>query len=60
VAVAHRVLIVIYHVLLTEQPYADLGADDCERQDTQRQQHQHVRRLEQLGDVVSLTLTQPA
>jgi hypothetical protein len=60
VAVAHSILIVMYHVLRTGQPYADLGADDFDQLDAQRLRGHHVRRLEQLGYVVTLTPAQPA
>jgi transposase len=63
VAVAHSVLVVIYHMRRNQRPYTDLGADYFDRLDTARleRQHvrrlerQHVRRLEQLGYTVTLT-----
>jgi transposase len=55
VAVAHSLLVVIYHVLQTRQPYAELGVDYFNRPDTGRIQRHHVRRLEQLGYTVTLT-----
>jgi len=55
VAVAHRVLVVIYHMLRDQQPYTDLGADYFERLDAARLERHHVRRLEQLGYTVTLT-----
>jgi transposase len=55
VALAHRLLRVIYHVLRTKTPYHELGADYLERQDADRLQRQYVRRLEHLGFVVTLT-----
>jgi hypothetical protein len=42
-------------VLRDQQPYRDLGADSCDRLDTARIERHHVRRLEQLGDTVTLT-----
>jgi len=54
-AVAHSLLIVIYHVLRTKQPYADLGADYFDQLDATRIERHHVRRLEQLGYTVTLT-----
>ena len=55
VAVAHSLLVVIYHVLQTRQPYAELGIDYFDQLDTARIQRHHVRRLEQLGYSVTLT-----
>src|ERR687885_2548734 len=49
IAVAHSLLVVIYHVLRTGQPYAELGADYFDRLDATRIERHHVRRLEQLG-----------
>ena len=55
VAVAHSLLIVIYHVLRNGTPYAELGVDYFNNLDTARMQRHHVRRLEQLGYKVVLT-----
>jgi hypothetical protein len=60
VAVAHSVLVIIYHMLRDHRPYHDLGADYFERIDTAQLQRHHVRRLEQLGYTVTLTPTQVA
>jgi transposase len=55
VAVAHPLLVIIYHLLRDQQPYTDLGADYFDRWDTARIERHHVRRLEQLGYTVTLT-----
>ncbi|HEY7357922.1 MAG TPA: IS110 family transposase [Ktedonobacterales bacterium] len=55
VAVAHSLLVIIYHILRTKQPYTDLGVDYFDRLDAERIQRQHVHRLEQLGYTVTLT-----
>jgi transposase len=55
IAVAHSVLVIVYHVLSRKQPYTDLGADYFDRLDRERQERQYVRRLEQLGYRVTLT-----
>jgi transposase len=57
VAVAHSLLVSIYHMLRTHQPYQDLGPDYLEQLDHQRLQRHYVRRLEQLGFAVTLTAT---
>jgi transposase len=54
VALAHKVLVIIYHILRTKKPYTDLGADYFEQQDRERIQRHHLRRLEQLGYTVTL------
>lgn len=55
VAVAHSVLVIIYHILRTGQPYADLGPDYFDRLDADRLQRHHVHRLRELGYEVTLT-----
>ncbi len=54
-AVAHSVLVIIYHVLRTRKPYSDLGADYFQKQDTQRLTQRSLRQLEALGYEVTLT-----
>ena len=54
VAVAHSVLVIIYHMLRDQRPYADLGPDYFDQLDAARLQRHHVRRLEQLGFTVTL------
>ena len=55
IAVAHSVLVIIYHVLRTKKPYTDLGADYFEKLDMTRIRQHHVQRLEQLGYRVTMT-----
>ena len=54
-AVAHSVLVIIYHVLSDKQPYRDLGADYFDKMDKERLTRQALRRLEALGYDVSLS-----
>jgi transposase len=54
-ALALKVLVILYHVLQEKKPYTDLGAGYFDKLDTSRIQRHHVRRLEQLGSIVSLT-----
>jgi transposase len=54
VAVAHSLIVIIYHLLKEGVPYADLGADYFGTLDVDRLQRHHVRRLEQLGYAVTL------
>lgn len=54
-AVAHTLLVIIYHMLRDHVPYADLGPDYFDRLDQARVERHHVRRLEQLGYTVTLS-----
>jgi transposase len=54
-AVAHRVLVILYHMLREQRPYTDLGEDYFAQLDAARLQRQYVRRLEQLGYAVILS-----
>jgi transposase len=59
-AVAHSILVIAYYVLRHQQPYRELGADYFEQRDAARLERYHVRRLEQLGYVVTLASPTPA
>ncbi len=59
-AVAHKLLVIIYHVLRTKKPYAELGADYFDQLDKARIERRSVQRLEQLGYTVTLTPKQVA
>src|SRR5262249_13385002 len=54
IALAHPILVIIYHVMRDQRPYPDLGADYFDRLETARIERYHVRRLEQLGHTVTL------
>jgi transposase len=54
-AVAHSLLVIIYHVLCDKQPYSDLGADYFDKVDKERLTRQALRRLEAMGYAVTLT-----
>ena len=59
VAVAHTVLVIIYHILTRREPYRDLGEayfDHLERQHVERRL---IRRLERLGYSVTLAPATP-
>lgn len=53
-AVAHSLLVVIHHLLLTGDTYVGLGADYFDKLDADRIVRRHVRRLEGLGYKVTL------
>jgi transposase len=55
IALAHTILVIIYHLLQDRRPYSDLGSDYFDRLQTVRVERYHVRRLEQLGYSVTLT-----
>jgi transposase len=54
VAVAHSILVAAYHLLTRSEPYADLGGDYFDRRDQQAVERRLVRRLEALGNKVTL------
>ena len=54
VAVSHSVLVIIYHLLRTNQDYHDLGPHFFQTLDTTRQRDSAVRRLQALGYNVTL------
>jgi transposase len=60
VALAHTLLVVVYHVLSEETDYQELGGNDFDERDPQAVQKQLVRRLEKLGYDVTLAPTSPA
>jgi transposase len=53
-AVAHSILVIIYHVLRDGVPYRDLGSTFFDERDRQRVERRLVRRLERLGYQVEL------
>lgn len=53
-ALARKILVILYHVLKNKQPYTDLGADYFDQLDATRIQRYHIRRLEHLGYTVTL------
>ena len=53
-AVAHSILVIIYHVLLEQKPYQDLGSNFFDERDRQAVEKGLVRRLERLGYRVDL------
>ena len=54
VAVAHAILVIIYHVLKHRVPYRELGADYFDKLNVTYIKRHHVRRLESLGFKVTL------
>jgi transposase len=49
VAVAHSLLVIIYHVLQNDQTYTDLGGDYFDRKYVEQQRDYYIRRLKMLG-----------
>ena len=49
VAVAHSLLVIIYHVLERDQTYTDLGGDYFDRKYVEQQRDFYIRRLQMLG-----------
>jgi len=54
VAVAHRLLVVIYHMLKDQTVYRELGSDHFNKLNAVHVQRHHVKRLESLGFKVIL------
>jgi transposase len=59
VAVAHSILVIIYHILDREQSYTELGGDYFDRQHVDKQRDYLLRRLASLGLKVKIE-EQPA
>ena len=55
VALAHRLLIIMYHVLTTGKPYRELGATYNDTRDREQMAHRMVQRLQALGYQVTIT-----
>lgn len=58
VAVAHKILIVAYHILSTGESYAELGEGYLDAIDKHRTAHHLIQRLAALG--YRVTLEEPA
>lgn len=54
IALAHKVLVILYHLWHDKQHYRDLGAQYFDHLDRTRVERHHVQRLEQLGYTVTL------
>jgi transposase len=57
VALAHTILVIVYHILAKREPYRDLGAAYFDELDRQQVERRLVRRLERLGYTVTLHST---
>lgn len=55
VALAHRILVIIYHLLKEQQSYRELGPAHADEQALESSKRWAIRRLEQLGFAVTLT-----
>jgi transposase len=54
-ALAHRILVIIYHLLKEQQSYRELGPGHADEQALESSKRWAMRRLEQLGFAVTLT-----
>ncbi len=54
VAVAHSILVIIYHILTKHEPYHDLGVTYFDERDRQAVERRLVKRLQGFGYAVSL------
>lgn len=57
IAVAHSILVIVYHMLQRGTEYIELGGDYFDKRNQQQTQQRLVRRLEQLGYKVTLEPT---
>jgi len=57
IAVAHSILVIIYHLLTRQQPYRDLGGNYFDERKRESVANRLVRRLEKLGFQVALDTT---
>jgi transposase len=57
IAVAHRILIEIYHVLTTGEPYQDIGFEEAHERAIKRRERAMIRSLERAGYSVAKTAT---
>jgi transposase len=60
VAVAHTILVIIYHLLRDGTTYRELGATYFDERDRQAVEYRLVRRLEALGNTVTIQRRDPA
>jgi hypothetical protein len=55
IAVAHSILVIVWHLLTGNQPYSDLGGDYfLERHHSQAYKNRLVRQLQRMGHMVTL------
>jgi hypothetical protein len=54
VAVAHTILVIIYHMLKHPVPYQEVGAADLDQRDREQATRRYVKQLERLGHRVIL------
>jgi len=59
VAVAHSILVIIFHMLSKHTPYQDLGGNYFDERQRDQTTRRAVNRLQRLGYKVSLELAQP-
>jgi transposase len=59
VALAHTILVIVYHILTRREPYRELGVMYFDHRERQHVEHRLVRRLERLGYAVILQPTAP-
>jgi len=60
VAVAHTILVIVYHMLVKKVPYRELGQDYLDRLNRTAITRHHVKRLQSLGYNVTLQQTAAA
>jgi transposase len=54
VAVAHAILVIVFHLIMRNEPYREVGGDYFDRQDPETTAKRLAKRIEKLGYQVSL------
>ena len=57
VAVAHSMLIAIYHMLKDNVPFKDLGSDYYTKFNTEKKANYYLKKLQELGVVIPVSMT---
>ncbi len=57
VAIAHTILVIVYHLLSSDRTYEDLGAHYLDARHRERATRRYVHRLQALGYMVSIEPT---
>ena len=58
-AIAHRLLVIVYHLLTRKEDYKELGFQHFEKEKAEQKKKQAVKELEKLGFQVTIE-PQPA
>ena len=54
VAVAHAILVIVFHIIVRKEPYRELGGDYFDKQDPETTAKRLAKRIAKLGYQVTL------